>query len=83
MEGGYAYFVHGQGGQFFIARAKLPLEGSKIEHYSAHKGDEGVEDSPHFTVTRQGHDLYTTNYPQPDKKSGSKKIVRVEDPPFN
>ena len=73
VEGDHVYFVHDQGGQFFIARAKLPLDGSEVEHYVAREGDRGSEESPHFGVT--GDTLYYTDYPQPDGKPGSEKII--------
>jgi len=81
VEDDYVYFVHAQGSQTFIARARLPLEGSEIEHYVPRKGAAGAEDAPHFAVT--GDTLFTTNYPQPDGKSGSRKITRVSNPKFD
>jgi hypothetical protein len=79
VEGDYVYFVHEQGA-FFIARARLPLDGSEIEHYVARKGDPGSEVSPPFGFTVDT--LYYTNYPQPDGKPGSGVIVRVPNPTF-
>ena len=57
VENDYVYFVHEQGGQFFIARAELPLDGSEIEHYVASEDGDGSEVSPHFGFT--GKTLYT------------------------
>jgi hypothetical protein len=80
VEGEYAYFVHGHDSRYFIARTRLPLGSSEIQHYSPSGDDQGAADKPHFAVT--GDTLYTTNYPQPDGKGGSQKIVRITDPPF-
>ncbi len=80
VENDFVYFVHEQGGQFFIARAKLPLDGSEIEHYVARDGDDGSEVSPHFGYT--GDTLYYTNYPRPDGGPGSNVIVQVPNAKF-
>jgi hypothetical protein len=80
VENDYVYFVHEQGGQYFIARAKLPLDDSEIEHYVATDGDNGSEGAPHFGYT--GDTLYYTDYPRPNGGSGSDVIVQVPNAKF-
>ena len=80
VENNHVYFVHEQGGQFFIARAELPLDGSEIEHFVARDGDDGSEGAPHFGYT--GNTLYYTNYPRPDGGPGSDVIVQVPNAKF-
>jgi CHAT domain len=80
VEDGFAYFVHEQGSQDFIARAKLPLGDSKIEHYVPGENVTIAEEAPHYAVT--AGTLYTTNYPQPNGEPGSRVIVRVRNPRF-
>jgi hypothetical protein len=80
VENGYAYFIHEQGSQDFIARAKLPLGDSRIEHYVPGGDAPTAELAPHYGVTADA--LYTTGYPLPDGTSGRQKIARIEDPKF-
>jgi CHAT domain len=80
VEDGFAYFVHGQGSQTFIARAKLPLGDSEIEHYVPGENVTIAEESPHYSVT--AGTLYTTNYPQPNGDPGTGMIVQIRNPTF-
>ena len=72
--------MHNPGGQNFIARARVPFDGSGIERYAPGEDAPGAEESPHFGVS--GTTLYTTDYPQPNTESGARVIVRVRDAPF-
>ncbi len=80
IEDDYVYFVHQQASQDFIARARLPLDGSRIEHYVQSKNDNGAEEAPHFGVT--GNTLYITNYPKRNGGSGSRMVMQVRNPTF-
>jgi len=80
VENGYAYFIHEQGSQDFIARTKLPLGKSPIEHYVPGGDAPTAELAPHYAVTADA--LYTTGYPLPDGTSGRQRIARIEDPKF-
>jgi hypothetical protein len=80
VEDGFAYFVHAQGSQSFIARAKLPLGDSEIEHYVPGENVTIAEEAPHYAMT--AGTLYTTNYPQPDGEPGSGVIVQIRNPTF-
>jgi hypothetical protein len=78
VEGDHVYFAHNTGGEYFIARAKVPFDGSGIEHYAPDAP--GAEESPHFGVT--GTTLYLTDYPQPNGDPGAGVIMRVRNAPF-
>jgi hypothetical protein len=80
IEGDYVYFIHHQGSQDFIARARLPLSGSQIEHFVKRDDDNEFEEAPHFGVT--GNTLYITNYPQSNGEPGSGTVMRVRNPEF-
>ncbi len=80
VEDRFAYFVHSQGSQTFIARAELPLGDSEIQHYVPGEDVAIAEESPHYAVT--AGTLFTTNYPQPNGDPGSGVIVRIRNPTF-
>jgi CHAT domain len=80
VEDGFAYFTHAQGSQTFIARARLPLGDSEIEHYVPGESVTIAEESPHYAVTAAT--LYTTDYPQPNGDPGTGVIVEVKNPKF-
>ncbi len=80
VEDRFAYFVHSQGSQSFIARAELPLGDSEIQHYVPGENVTIAEESPHYAVT--AGTLFTTNYPQPNGDPGSGVIVRIRNPTF-
>jgi hypothetical protein len=79
VENPYVYFVHKQGSDF-IARTRLPLGSSPIEHYVQSKNDSGAEEAPHFGVT--GTTLYITNYPQRNGDPGTRLVMQVRNPVF-
>ncbi len=80
VEEGFAYFTHSQGSQTFIARTKLPLGDSEVEHYVPGEGVAIGEEAPHYAMT--ANTLYTTDYPQPNGDPGSGVIVQIRNPVF-